>query len=396
LGFGFNAFYAQPVSASNKDVFPLYIFPANNNYDSMPMGRTYYLSWNGIVGFSNWSEPISFNHALNLQNINLALTYNLTASGYGSYSLLRTQNYTMGVDFQPQILTFNLTTVEPTDYTSKPQQTDIPTFDRPVDIYSFNSTSSVNYQLNQSDIIKYYASAFRFQDSNITQSLLFHFNNSRYIFDYSISNNIQSAFIYDQTLHNFTSAASAYNIAPGSGWNLIVFKPTVKDFTAWVNNESFTVKGDFFNEDTSLQVTSYYTGKPESDVGGEISQLYSCQSMPVTGTGYRFYIEVNQERHIEVPINSPQLNLNLTTTNDGGTLTVGSNSWPIMPIDYVSFGKITPGVYGLTLTLNYMEISQKSYGYYLLPVYFAVVIPFAVALLSLPLLFRWQRKNAAD
>jgi hypothetical protein len=67
-----------------------------------------------------------------------------------------------------------------------------------------------------------------------------------------------------------------------------------------------------------------------------------------------------------------------------------------MPIDYVSFGKITPGVYGLTLTLNHMEISQKSYGYYLLPVYFAVVIPFAVALLSLPLLFRWQRKNAAD
>jgi hypothetical protein len=396
LGFGFNAFYSQPVSASNKDVFPLYIFPANNNYDSMPMGRTYYLSWNGAVGFSNWSDPISFNHALNLQNINLALTYNLTADDYGSYALLKTQNYTMGVDLQPQILTFNLTTVEPTGYTSKPQQMEIFTFDEPVDIYRFNSTSSVNYQLNQSDIGKYYAVAFRFHDSNISQSLLFHFNNSQYIFDYSISNDIQSAFIYDQTIHNFTSAASAYNIAPDGGWNLVVFKPTLKEFTSWVNNESFTVQGDFFDEDTSLQIISYYTGKPDSDVGGQISQLYSGQSMPVTGTGYRFYVDVNQERHIEVPINSPQLNLNLTTTSDGGTLTVGSNSWPITPIDFISFGKLTPGVYGLTLTLNYMEISQKNYGYYLLPVYFAVVVPFAVALLSLPLLIRWRRRNAAD
>jgi hypothetical protein len=68
-----------------------------------------------------------------------------------------------------------------------------------------------------------------------------------------------------------------------------------------------------------------------------------------------------------------------------------------MPINYVSFGKISPGVYGLTLTLNHMEISQKNYGYYLLPVYFAVVVPFVVALLSLPLMFRRRRRdNAAD
>lgn len=388
LGFGFNAFYAQPVVATNKDVFPLYLFPANNNYDSLPMGRTYYLSWNGVVGFNNWSDPISFNHALNLQNINLSLTYNLTADEYGSYALLKTQNYTMGVDLAPQIKTFNLTTVEPQDYTSKPQQMDISTFDKPVAVYNFNQTSSVTYQLNQSDIGKYYTAAFRFQDSNITQSLLFHFNNSRYIVDYSISNNLQYAFIYDLTFHNFTSAGSAYNIAPDGGWNLVLFKPTAKSFTAWVNNESFTLPDSLFTEDTSLQIISYYTGKQDSDVGGDITQLYACQSMPVTGTGYSFYVDVNQERHIEVPISSSQLNLNLQTTNDGGTITVDSYSWPITPIDYVSFGKLSPGVYGLTLTLNHLEISQKNYGYYLLPVYFAVAIPFAVALLSLPLVIK--------
>jgi hypothetical protein len=387
LGFGFNTFYAQPVVATNNDVFPLYLFPANNNYDSMPMGRTYYLSWNGVVGFSNWSDPVSFYHALNLQNINLDLTFNLTANDYGSYALLKTQNYTMGVDLQPQVSTYNLTVVEPQDYTSKPKVIEIPTFDEPVAIYNFNSTSSVNYQLNTSDIGQYYATAFRFQDNNMTQSLLLHFNNSRYIFDYSISNTVQWAFIYDQTYHNTTSAATAYNIAPDGGWNLIVFKPTVKGFTTWVNNESFTVKGEYFSEDTSLEMTSYYTGKPSADVGGEVTQLYQCASMPVTGTGYRFFVDVNLERHIDVPIASPQLNLKLETTNDGGTLNVSSHSWPITPINSVAFGKLTPGVYGLSLTLNHLEISQKVYGYYLIPVYYAVVLPFVAALLCLPLLF---------
>jgi hypothetical protein len=257
----------------------------------------------------------------------------------------------------------------------------------PVAVYNFNRTSTVDYQLNQSEGM-YYATAFRFAQNNFSQSLLFHFNNSRYIFDYSVSKDMQYVFVYDQTYHNFTSGASSYNISPDGGWNLINFKPTAKNFTAWVNNQSFTIAGGYFGEDTSLQIMSYYTGKTTREAGGYITQLYSCQSMPVTGTGYTFYVDVNQERHIEAPITSPQLNLNLSTTSEGGTLTVDGNSWPITPINYVSFGKLSPGVYGLTLTLNNMEISQKSNGYYILPVYFAVVIPFAVALLSLPLIIK--------
>jgi hypothetical protein len=75
IGFGFNAWYSQPVAASNEDVFPLYLFPANNIYDSMPIGQTYYLSWNGLVVYNNGSAPITFNHALNLQNVNFTADF---------------------------------------------------------------------------------------------------------------------------------------------------------------------------------------------------------------------------------------------------------------------------------------------------------------------------------
>lgn len=396
LSISFNAFYAQPITASNEQVYPLDLFPANNHYDSMPMGSTYYLSWNGLLVFNNGSGPISFNHALNLQNIDLNVDFNLTADIYGNYNLLTADNYTMGIDLQPTVSTFNLTTVEPSgNSSSDSQQAVISTFDEPVALYSFNSTSSVNYQLNQSDIGDYYAVAFKFTNSDLPQSLLFHFSNSEYIFDYSISNTLQWAFYYDQTYHNSTTAASGYSMALEDGWNLVVFKPTAKGFTAWVNNQSFTVEGRFFSEDTALQVTSYYTGKSSQDAGGYVSQLYSCASKPVAGTDYVFYVDVDSTRHIEASIDSSELNLNLVTSSDGGTLTVGGYSWPIESLNSVAFGKLTYGVYGLTLTLNYLELSQKSYGYYLVPVYFAVVVPFAVTLLSLPLLFR-RRGTAAD
>ena len=129
LSFSFNVFYSEPVAASSKQVFPLYIFPANNHYDSMPMGSTYYLSWNGLLVYSNGSEPISFNHALSQQNVNLSLDFNLQTNRYGRYELLQADNYTMGLALQPKLSISNLSVVEPTNYSGDSHLTDVSVFD---------------------------------------------------------------------------------------------------------------------------------------------------------------------------------------------------------------------------------------------------------------------------
>jgi hypothetical protein len=396
LSLGFNAWYSQPVTASNRDVFPLYLFPANSIYDSMPMGQTYYLSWNGLVVYNNGSVPISFNHALGLQNVNFDADFNLTVDYYGSYDLVKADNYTMGIDIQPKVSTFNLTAVEPADYVgSKPQTTGTSIFDNPTAIYTFNPYSSIYYSLNQSQTGDYYAAAFRFTNSSIPQSLLFHFTNSKFIFDYAVSNSLQWVFYYGLEAHNSTTHASGYTVAPSSGWNLIVFKSNGTHFNAWVNNNSFSVKGDFFNENTDLLVTSYIPGKASQQTGGVISELYSCPSIPVTDTSYLFYLNINDQRRIEEPINSPKLKLALQTSPERSSVTVYNHQWIIDQVDSLYFGKLTGGAYGLSIALNHLELSQRSYGYYFVPVYFAVVVPFAVALLSLPLLFR-RRGTDAD
>jgi hypothetical protein len=395
-GLGFNAWYSQPVEASSEDVFPLYLFPANSIYDSMPIGQTYYLSWNGLVVYNNGSAPISFNHALNLQNIDFDADFNITADYYGSYDLLRADNYLMGIDLQPKVATFNLTAAEPTDYTgSKPQITDTSIFDNQTTVYSFNPYASVSYRLNQSQTGDYYAAAFQFTNSSLPQSLLFHFSNSEFIFDYTVSNSMQWAFYYDLDAHNSTTNARGYTVAPSDGWNLVVFKNNSTHFNAWVNNNSFSVKGEFFTEDTDLLITSYIQGKAPPQTGGAISELYSCPSMPLTDTSYLFYININDQRRVEEPIRSSTLKLTLQTSPEKSSISVDNHNWPIDQVDSLYFGKLTGGVYGLSVTLNNLELSQRSYGYYLVPLYFAVVVPFAVALLSLLLLLkRWE--NAAD
>jgi hypothetical protein len=396
IGFGFNAWYSQPVAASNEDVFPLYLFPANNIYDSMPIGQTYYLSWNGLVVYNNGSAPITFNHVLNLQNVNFTADFNLTADYYGNYDLLRADNYTVGLDMHPKVSTFNLTAVEPLDYSGlKPQTTNTSIFDNPTPIYTFNPYSSVSYRLNQSQIDDYYAAAFRFTNSNLPQSLLFHFSNSKFVFDYTVSNSMQWAFYYDLGAHNSTTHARGYTVAPSDGWNLVVFKNNATHFNAWVNNNSFSVKCAFFTENTDLLVTSYLPGKAPPQAGGAISELYSCQSMPLTDTSYLFYINVNDQRRVEEPISSSTLKLNLQTSPERSTISADNHHWPIDHVDSLYFGKLTSGAYGLSVTLNHLELSQRSYGYYLVPVYLTVVVPFAIALLSLPLLFR-RRGTAAD
>lgn len=396
IGLGFNAWYSQPVKASNENVFPLYLFPANSIYDSMPIGQTYYLSWNGLVVYNNGSAPISFNHALNLQNVNFTADFNLTADYYGNYDLLRADNYIMGIDMQPKVATFNLSAVEPTDYSgSKPQTTNTSIFDNQTQIYTFNPYSSVSYRLNQSQTGDYYTAAFKFTNSSLPQSLLFHFSNSKFIFDYMVSNSMQWVFYYDLEAHNSTAYASGYAVAPSDGWNLVVFKNNGTHFNAWVNNNSFSVKGDFLSENTDLLVTSYIQGKASLQTGGAISQLYSCPSQPVTDTSYLFYLNIDEQRRVEEPIRSSTIKLALQTSPEESSITLDNHQWVIDQVDSLYFGKLTGGAYGLSVALNHLELSQRSYGYYLVPVYFAVVVPFAVALLSLLLLFR-RRGIAAD
>ena len=103
VGFGFNVVYSQPVVASNRDVFPLNLFQSVSVLDASPMGSTFYLSWNGLVVYNDWSVPVGFYHGLNLHDLNLNLSFDLQTDRYGSFDLVEADNYSMGVALMPLV-----------------------------------------------------------------------------------------------------------------------------------------------------------------------------------------------------------------------------------------------------------------------------------------------------
>jgi hypothetical protein len=97
-GFAFSEVYSQPIVVSSKQNFPLELFPSAGVFASEPMQGTYYLTNNCSVVFYNQSEPIAFQHPLNLQNINISLSFNVQTDQDGQYDLLKTNSLVTGVN----------------------------------------------------------------------------------------------------------------------------------------------------------------------------------------------------------------------------------------------------------------------------------------------------------
>ncbi len=389
LSFSFNALYSQPIVASSEQVFPLYFFPSVNNYDASPLDSTYYLSWAGLVVYNNWSEPIAFNHALNQQEANLNLTFSVQTDRYATFKLLKTDNYSMGLTIQPHVLTANMSVMEPASFSGPfPQKINVPIIEGDAAVYKTGLSSYVSYRFDSSAISKYYVTAFKFTNDSLPQSMFLRFRNNYCILEYSVSNSQASIYYRDFAANKSSYFFTNYNSLSADGWNLLVFAPTPTIFYSWVNNKPLHVQGSFFRADTVLTVGSAFSSGDSGRMGGYVTQLYCGASAPAMHIERYFFIRDNLGNTMSTPLNSSELNVSLLATPQYSKVQIGDSSFTLDGASAFAFGKLTAGDYGLAMRLNHLELSQRETGYYLVPVFLAVAVPFAVAVLCLPLLFK--------
>jgi hypothetical protein len=125
--------------------------------------------------------------------------------------------------------------------------------------------------------------------------------------------------------------------------------------------------------------------------------LYSTSTWsPLSSIERSLFVHNSLSDGMHVPFNETEVNLYFEATPTYSKATVSNYSFMLQPVSTVGFGKLSGGDYGLSVQLNYLQLSQKADGYYFLPVYFAVVLPFVVALLSLPLIMRRRETAASD
>ncbi len=237
LGFAFNAIYSQPITASSDQVFPLYLFLFDQNIGASPASSTYYLSWSGLVVYNNWSQPISFNHQLNLQNTDLDVSFDLQTDHYASYDLLKTNNSTMGLTVAPKVLTQNISAVNVDYYVgSSPQSFAVPLFDNNVTTYPVEKSSYLSYDIDSKSLGTVYIIGFKFENNSSTENMNLYFRNKQCLFTYSISSSTATVSYYDFLAQRSSYKSVYYPSLSVDGWNLLVFCPTYSGFYSWVNN----------------------------------------------------------------------------------------------------------------------------------------------------------------
>ncbi|MCW4001456.1 MAG: hypothetical protein NWE93_14585 [Candidatus Bathyarchaeota archaeon] len=383
LGFVFDASYAEPIVASDSAVFPLGIFPPSDTYDSSPMFSTYYLAWAGKVGFNDWSRPIAFNHSLSQQNLNLDLSFDLQTNYYGSYPLLKADNLTVGVSVAPRLQLSDLTAATVVSSSSAPSSHELSLLDSPVPIYPVGAGTYINYNLNGSSTGETYVLAFKLQNASSTERIMLYFRNPQCLLQLSLSGSHATLSSYDFAAQSVTSASTTYSRL--EGYNLLKFTPAFNGLYCWINNQSLSLPGGFFrSETTSLTVTSA-EGQEDFWLGGNVTQLYSGPSKPDESSRV-FFVEDDSGSGFSAALGSGSINFSFIGTAQNCTVTYQKHTYTSAGADWVAFGKLSSGVYGFSLQLNQLALSARGEGYYLLPVYFAALVPFAVALLSLPLI----------
>lgn len=389
-GFAFNDAYSKPTAVASDQAFPLYLFPAVRSYDSSPMLGTYYLSGNSAV-IHNQTEPIFFQQPLNQKKLNISLSFNLQTDQYGQYSLLKTDGVSMGLLLEPHISLNNLSIVNASSHHGfVPQTLSVPIFDGDVAVYRTGALSYVTYNFSQASLGKYYVMGFKLE-GNSSSSTLLYFKDKSYVFEYNLSKTAASLRYYNYSSREWTQTWASYTYLSMDGWNILVFKPTANAFYSWVNNEPLHVNGSFFKRDINLTVGTNYNASKTALVNGYVTQLYSSALAPVPRIERSLFITNENGQTMTMPYSSNQVDIEVLTTSSYSIIQVGDYFYTTQIPDYIAFGKLTPGDYALTVSLNSMVLTQKAYGYYFVPVYLATIVPFLAVLLSFPF---WLKPKA--
>jgi hypothetical protein len=201
------------------------------------------------------------------------------------------------------------------------------------------------------------------------------------LFEYVVSNDTVTLAYANFTSNAWSEVSTRYTNESIDGWNVVIFEPTADGLDSWINNNRLHIRGPFFEGKVHLNVGLPFAGGGNYSFNGYVTQLYSDASMPLTQIGRSFQLDALGNM-TEVSLNSSNLELTLLTGPGYSKVQVGNYSYNLTtPMDSFSFGKLTAGDYGLTIRLNHMKLLEKTSGFYLMPVYFATLIPFLVALL---------------
>jgi hypothetical protein len=393
--FVFNATLPSVVQYEGSGTAPTYVFlpqfvPDNHNTVRPIAGSTYLQSGPTYTIFAS-AQPLDFNRWFSGQRANISV-----ATDYGGPIPPATQVLS-GEPFSISLLNLtgpNTSTTSPVSPTSSvgvvsQQGPSYPVLGRTGQVSNISNGATEWFNLStESFLARYYTYAFDIQEMAPIGTTLFHLQTANFSIALAAYGS-QSilGFVGDATGDHFVNQVIPVTFSPDQ-WAYIEFYPTQSGLEVDLAGYTVELNESLFEPNTlnSIRLGVPYSGSGSSDFSfnGLLTSMYSSVTPFVVSQNYLEQVS-SPGSVVTHPVHSTVVQFTLAGSRSSTSLWTGNTSYTTPhPLTEFSVGKFQVGSYSVTLTINRFAFQQVSRdNYYLLPVFWAAVIPWLGLVLQL-------------
>ncbi|MHB1440735.1 MAG: hypothetical protein ACYCSO_06905 [Cuniculiplasma sp.] len=387
ISFIFNQTYTN-INNSNINSPPIGIFfpsfTQNSGNFAMSVNNLTYINEHNKTIIYPQSPSLGFYRDLGGQLLNLNLSVYLSGNSSGSMnSVINSSLFGMQYDSIQSLNISNYSFTPSTMNDIKYSMVDTGIIAKPVKVTNFNGSNAIIYTLNDTFLNYYHLIAFKQNNSTASYHYLWFASNSNETAGVSmiLLNNDLATVSYGNKSLSISYPKISYN-----RWSYVLFKISNSSLVFYINGQKEQIASNFFRENNIFSNGSIFRisyANNESlpyNFRGDASPLYSA-STPNFVRSESYYISTRDSiKQVKVNNISNQINLSILDSSNNTSLSLNGHKYFFQGrLLYLTFGKLTPGYWGLTIIFHNISLrSTFVAGYYLVPIFYFSSLPFLI------------------
>ncbi len=380
--FVFNSTAFSEIDYNGSNTVPIYYFAPsyNNGIFAMPINNVTYKVDGSSVVFYNQSSSICLSRNIQNELIDLSMKEQISGNCIENVSLVKSSLFNVNLyrsleinnSFESGIMPVNTINVSSKNIS-------INNVTNPIEVYNVSRGNLFTYKITNTTVqrsVFYDIPSPLSPSSTFNQTVPFGLKLGNFTFNVVLYKNTGLLVFHNNTQSCFVKPFSYYPIS--NNWNLLSYS---------IVRGNFNIEFDSYNYSFSLPANNNNTleyvyigsqpglGKTHS-FEGEVSIMYNST---------KFQFDRNLEilvkgDGIEKAFNTPAPSVNISVCDNmyQTKIQVNNNSLDFnQRLTYLMFGKLDNYDYGLIISINNLIFkNMESDSYYMIPVYFAFLIPY--------------------
>ena len=387
ISYAFNNVYQEIPNTSSLSNFPTAML--SPGYNGIP-GRfaimnipneTFQVVGNSVI-FEPGASGINMSRDFNNEYFNISFALSIKSAQPGLTPVLKASNVTIGFIRTAALYSSSYSTI-PSVYdlnmtrSSLNYTSNLTSF--PFDTYQYTGISSSIYHLNSSIIGKTVFLAFKTVQFPKILSIPVYISNSNFLTEFAIKS-YNSAMIacYNTSDNRWHSESFSFSNDTLSGYNFLLMTFEHNGISIQINGENYTLLGPSWKENSTLTLGVPWGGAAtDYSFQGLMSAPLLVNNFSIRWPTAQVYLTDKNWTKL-YNTNDSKATIQISDKQNLTTILVNNDAIKIPEeTQDIIFGNFIPGEYVLRIAILSYEVQTSSeIGLYLIPVFFAFVIPY--------------------